>query len=965
MRQGGESAAVRLGLRAQATQSEVDGFKVRVLRATPTAQRHLYMCGWRSFEVPAAASAAPAPALVVGAGGFGRAVRHEKYWGRAVGAALLTMVVSVAAVRSANDEVRALSVLEAAVVLVQSLVVLAQSQAAREAPPPAVYLLTLGCASGGVQCDAHAGAWGMARSVRAEAELAVRCFDATLALVIESAPLMVTEPEAIFCAGARLVPRLQAVSAPMDSVVRLHFHSRGAISNLFIEPQPALAALRESEVTLRVRAVGLNFRDVLNVLGEYPGDPGPPGADAAGVVCDAGSWATGLHGIGAAVFGLCHASLASVARSAAPLLAMQPHTLSLEQTSTVPVAWSTTHVALGRASMGAGQRLVVQAAAGGVGLTAVEYALWLGVGVVGTAGRPHKHRQLRAVGAVDLCSSRDASGYAAGVLRHLHGLRTHGLLNSLSLDFISASFAAVGEGGCFEEIGKRAIWAAPRRSASARHATYSAIALDADMAHDMMWMHGVLMLLSSRAAAMVAGSLPLRSFDMESQHELAFRTLLSGLNTGKVVVRIAARSAEPRGSHVVTGGTGGLGLLTGRWLAQHGACSLALASRSGTLAREGAAEWDALRKSGAATVVRKCDTAEAAQVRRLVAATRTPRLEGVWHAAGVLVDRLVGKQDASSVCRSYAPKAHGGWLMQLGCAVATLRACALFSSVAALLGGAGQSNYSAANACLDALAVCRRVRGCVGVSVQWGAWAQVGMAARGPASERMAAMEAESGFSRIGLSQGLAALQTAVRVEGPATLSVLIVAWHRVLNGQRTSMVAFLSLLTPAVACACEPRRGMAGAGTCAGTCAVSLETVLEMVRRTAGGKVNADAPLMEAGVDSLGAVELQNQLQAAAGEGMSLPSTMIFDHPTARQLAAVLQPAEPVAAPASGTGTGAMCVGDGRGWSARGARVDGGSALVPGGACSARTLWRLGACGVDAIGEVPSARWDIGPFAL
>merc|ERR1712185_331823 len=95
--------------------------------------------------------------------------------------------------------------------------------------------------------------------------------------------------------------------------------------------------------------------------------------------------------------------------------------------------------------------------------------------------------------------------------------------------------------------------------------------------------------------------------------------------------------------------------------------------------------------------------------------------------------------------------------------MSAMETVALFSSGAALLGGAGQANYSASNACLDALATSRRTRGVAAASVQWGAWAEVGMAACGAASGRMAAMEASSGFARIGLAQGLGALSTAVQ----------------------------------------------------------------------------------------------------------------------------------------------------------------------------------------------------------
>jgi hypothetical protein len=279
----------------------------------------------------------------------------------------------------------------------------------------------------------------------------------------------------------------------------------------------------------------------------------------------------------------------------------------------------------------------------------------------------------------------------------------------------------LGEGGAFEEIGKRGIWASDRHLASTSATLYCAIALDADMAHGPAWMHSVLSLLAARAATGPATSLPLLSFDMEAQHELAFRTLQSGLNIGKIVVRIATRPSV-NGDHIVTGGTSGLGLLTGRWLAQRGARCVVLASRSGVLAHGTAAEWEAMHATSAATSVKQCDTSERTHVRRLL--TRMDMdAAGVWHAAGVLADTVLPKQKAFALARVHAPKANGAYSLHGALSGARVGAFTLFSSVAALLGGAGQANYSAANTCLDAL-LCgsERAVGRVGRGWHGGAW---------------------------------------------------------------------------------------------------------------------------------------------------------------------------------------------------------------------------------------------------
>ncbi|MDC0525426.1 KR domain-containing protein [bacterium] len=544
------------------------------------------------------------------------------------------------------------------------------------------------------------------------------------------------------------------------------------------------------------------------------------------------------------------------------------------------------------------------------------------------------------------CSSRDGVAFAVGATRLLNATRVHAVLNSLSLDFIAASFAALSEGGAFEEIGKRGIWASDRKFASALSIFYCAIALDIDLTLDPLWMRSLLGLLAARVGAGATTSLPLQSFDMRAQHELAFRTLQSGRNTGKIVLCIVDLTSGCHGTQIVTSGTGGLGLLIRRWLAQHGAQCLVLASHSGVLAADTDAESEALQASDAAASLVRCDTGEAAQVKRLVA--HMPRLHGVWHAAGILRDAVLPKQDGCGFARVYAPKAHGAWSLHAAIASSQMDAFALFSSVFALLGGAGQANFSAANVCLDALGSTCRLYGVAAASVQWGAWAEVGMAARSTANALMLETEAGTGFRRISLAQGLWALSAAVQRSSPPVLGVVPVTWSRFFE-EGTNVPAFLSACAPV-----ERDSGAVSLASAAAKCGVSLEVVLDMVKRTAGSAVDADAPLMEAGVDSLSAIELRNQLQGAAG-GQSLPSTLVFEHPTARQLASVLQLKEPASASATRMPIASTPIA----FTGTSMAIHGLSSLLPSGvSCRRETLCVL-ACGRDAIMQVPALRWD------
>ena len=180
----------------------------------------------------------------------------------------------------------------------------------------------------------------------------------------------------------------------------------------------------------------------------------------------------------------------------------------------------------------------------------------------------------------------------------------------------------------------------------------------------------------------------------------------------------------------------------------------------------------------------RCDIGEPLETLRLLrvtwraTATGVGAPCGVWHMAGVLADGLLAQQGAASLIRVLGSKAHGAVWLHQGLAQLVVRVCASFSSITALLGGAGQANYSAANSYLDTLAGRRRTSGLVGVSLQWGPWAELGMASSGVVHKHLEA----SGLELLGLSEGLTALEAAMGMHSHAVVGVTRARWEVVVG---------------------------------------------------------------------------------------------------------------------------------------------------------------------------------------
>ncbi|CAK0831545.1 unnamed protein product, partial [Prorocentrum cordatum] len=413
--------------------------------------------------------------------------------------------------------------------------------------------------------------------------------------------------------------------------------------------------------------------------------------------------------------------------------------------------------------------------------------------------------------------------------------------------------------------------------------------------------------------------------------------------TGQVQAE-AALQVAPEAAYLITGGVGALGLVFAQWLADQGAKQLALLSRSG---RPPADSARAFRKLGSAAVVHKGDVSSAADVRATMqaVAAAAPRLAGIMHAAGGLDDHMIPDLSRSHLEAVLTAKVDGTLHLHEHSSCHDLDFFAMFSSVAAMIGSVGQANYSAANAFMDSFASYRRARGQCAASVQWGPWADVGMAARAGTSE--------TSIARLGVEQGLKAMQAIL--ESPArgfsgVIGVARIDWKSLL-GQAPVVPMYLKNFKSALA----SRKGGVAAGnyTQADIKALVVGSLSDVLGTD---EFDLSTPLMEIGLDSLAGVEFRNRL-AAAFDGVQLSSTLMFDYPTVPDLVDYIWSQ---VGPAEDDDAGAMEVGDiGEQLALAGhsGRFPGSSTNHPG------ELWQTLRWGLDTSSELPPERWDINAF--
>ncbi|MEU0940401.1 type I polyketide synthase [Embleya sp. NPDC005971] len=376
------------------------------------------------------------------------------------------------------------------------------------------------------------------------------------------------------------------------------------------------------------------------------------------------------------------------------------------------------------------------------------------------------------------------------------------------------------------------------------------------------------------------------------------RALVPRLVRAEVGGAGAPTAAFGTGTVLVTGGTGTLGVVVARHLVTvHGVRRLLLVSRTGAGSARGvelAAELTAL---GAEVVLAGCDTADRAALSRLLAAIPAEApLTAVVHAAGALDDGVLTELTGQRLDVALNPKMVAAWNLHELTGDLDLSAFVMFSSLSGLIGPAGQANYAAGNAYLDALAQYRRARGLPGVSLAWGMWAE-----RSTMTEDLTEVDlarlARLGVTLSSSEQGVALLDAALGLDEPLLVPVALdLAMVR-------AQAEVPPILRRLAGRGVTPRAPRASRPASAGAGALSdrlsglaeedrYEILLDLVctrmadvlQYAAGRSIDPDRAFSDLGVDSVSAVEFRNRLGAETG--LRLAQTLVFDHPTAAAVA-------------------------------------------------------------------------------
>lgn len=669
------------------------------------------------------------------------------------------------------------------------------------------------------EVPADAAIWGFTRTLMNESlNNKVRLVDLPISLTESAIQSLAEEfqdpsPEAeliIATTGDRFAPRLR-LAPPPESVnetqtspeqfVSLGFEMPGQLRNL--RWQASLAPeLGADEVEIEVVATGLNFRDIMYALGLLSDEAiengfagATMGLEFSGRVLKTGENVSEYQ-VGDKVVGFGSACFSNRIIATAYSIAPMPEEVSFEGAATIPTTFLTVYYALHHlARIQPGEKLLIHGAAGGVGIAAIQIAQWLDVEIFATVGSQEKREFLELMGvpANRIYNSRELT-YAEEILNDTGSDKgVDVVLNSLAGEAINQNFRVLKPFGRFLELGKRDFYENTHIGLRPFRNNISYFGIDADQLQQELpkltaKLFGELMQLFNDGTLF---PLPYTKFNA-NQIVDAFRYMQQAKQVGKIIVTyeqglkadipilqsqpIQELKLNPEATYMVTGGLGGFGLRTARWLVEKGAKHLILMSRRGNSSDESAEFLNEAQQQGINIRAEACDVTDIDSLQKVIdlCGSEMPDLKGIIHAATIINDNLIRNLEQQQIEDSLSAKMIGADNLDKLTRHLPLDMFVLYSSATTLLGNPGQAAYVAANHWLEALAATRHNNGLAATCVRWGAIDDVGFLARN--EEVKDALQNRLGGNALTSADALAALEQML-LNNHVNLGVMELDW--------------------------------------------------------------------------------------------------------------------------------------------------------------------------------------------
>ena len=660
----------------------------------------------------------------------------------------------------------------------------------------------------------------------------------------------------------------------------------GAIEQLSVQPLEPLA-LQHNEVRIAVESCGLNFLDVFRAMGLV--EEGMLGEELCGRVIETGTGVTTVS-VGERVVGFAFGTFGLEVVTSEDLVIPAPSNMSAAALATIPSVFVTCVLSFELAGLTEGDRVLIHAGAGGVGLAAIQLAQAAGAEVFATAS-DRKQAYLRSLGVENVFDSR-TTAFGRNILEATEGVGIDVVLNSLTGEgFIDASLSCLKQNGRFVELARRDILSKEEMAELRPDVSYSILDLYDLKQKDPIRPNSALKEVLERMEK--SELVPLRHTRWPfTEASAAMNFMRAARHIGKIVLTmppLATGQLRHDRTYLITGGLGGIGCVLAGWLAERGAGTIVL---NGRRAPDPSAEQAiaALRTRGFRIEVELADVTDTTALDAMLARMddTLPPIAGVIHSVGVLSDAALGNQNWESFETVLWPKMLGAWHLHRKTEERDLDMFILFSSVVGVLGNAGQTNHAAANAFLDQLAAHRRALGLPGQAIAWGAWSELGEAEE--QRERIAGRREATGRGWFTPEQGFKVLQRLMQQDttGAVVAAVDWQAFGESVGGRPPLLNDLLAVDTDDGTTSSEDLLTQLDSSPPAGheDLLVSfLQREVQAVLRLPSAPASA-VGFFDLGMDSLMAVELRNRVNRALSEIYTAPNTLVFDYPTIGDLA-------------------------------------------------------------------------------